>query len=606
MAHTQHRGSGEWGDAPGAGAREARTWPTGSDDSSACWPPDPWPLAALAAPATATAAGSLITVTTEYDGNEVGDGLCTLREAIVSANENAGNTNDDCTDGQSGEPDQIQIQIPFRPAGYIILASNLPSITDPSGLTIEGIGTIVIDGQDSYTPFSIVGGSLTLSGLVVQNGFGTSGGAVTNGGSVTISKSTIRSSSAFEGGGIYNSGSMTIIDSTIEGNEATQAGGGIFNEDSITLENVTLAGNRAGVDAALSQSTGESTLRHVTVSLNVSDNAVVHRNGGTMDIFNSIVAGNSDGETSGVTTTSHSLLRDSSAGVLDAGGLKDNGGPTRTIRLVGGSNPALGLGAHATCSDVGFVDQRGFARPSGATDTCDAGAAQRDRTAPAKVRNPSMGLRHLVPGEIRSRVLDWAFDDGTGIGIQRFSIQRQRDGGSWTTLSTYIYPQADIGSAATAHYNVNLANWHSYRFRVRAVDFDGNVSVWAYSPTVLARMVQQTSRAVTFSRTGWSTVSSTRYSGGSVRTSTTPGSSMRITFTGRAIALVTTIHPGPPVTVDAYVDGVYRGPLQLSSYVTAYGRQVWPFRFSGRSEHTLRFVNVGPGRLDIDAFAILK
>ena len=80
---------------------------------------------------------------------------------------------------------------------------------------------------------------------------------------------------------------------------------------------------------------------------------------------------------------------------------------------------------------------------------------------------------------------------------------------------------------------------------------------------------------------------------------------MRITFTGRAIALVTTFRSGP-ITVDAYVDGVYRGRLQISALVRTYGRQAWPFRFSDRSEHTIRFVNVGPGRLDIDAFAILK
>ena len=222
--------------------------------------------AGFAAPATAVAAGSLITVTTLYDGGTTGDGACSLREAIVSANANIDNTNDDCTDGQSGEPDQIQ----FVDDGTVLLTSSLPAITD--SVWIDGHGSIEIDGQDSYTPFTVVG-SLTLSDLVVQNGFGTSGGAVANGGSVTIIGSTIRSSSAFDGGGIHNYGSMTIIASTIESNEATDAGGGIFNEGSITLENVTLAGNRAGVGAALSQSTGESTLRHVTVSLNVSDNA---------------------------------------------------------------------------------------------------------------------------------------------------------------------------------------------------------------------------------------------------------------------------------------------------------------------------------------------
>ena len=233
---------------------------------------------------------------------------------------------------------------------------------------------------------------------------------------------------------------MTIFASTIEGNEATDSGGGIFNEGSITLENVTLAGNRAGVGAALSQSTGDSTLRHVTVSLNVADTAAVHRNGGTMSMFNSIVAGNSDGEVSGAMTISHSLLRDSVRWVLDPGGLKDNGGPTKTIRLVGGSNPALNLGAHATCSDVGFVDQRGFRGraappPPVMPAPCSATVMRRRRSATWVWRCvTACRVPNSEPGAgLGVRRRDWH-------GIQRFSLQRQRDGGSWTALTTSIQP----------------------------------------------------------------------------------------------------------------------------------------------------------------------
>ena len=82
--------------------------------------------AGLAAPATAMAAGSLITVTTALRRRRHRRWRCSLREAIVSANANIGNTNDDCTDGQSGEPDQIQ----FSVRRTIKLASNLPAITD--------------------------------------------------------------------------------------------------------------------------------------------------------------------------------------------------------------------------------------------------------------------------------------------------------------------------------------------------------------------------------------------------------------------------------------------------------------------------------------------
>ncbi len=389
----------------------------------------------MVVPPAALAAGSLITVTTLSDSSPAGNGQCSLREAIVSANANIGNTNSDCNDGQSGEPDQIQ----FAVVGTITLASNLPAITDGSGLLIEGFGNVVVDGQDSYTPFSIIGGGLELTDMVVQNGFGAFGGAITNGASVIIRNTTIRSSGATYGGGIHNNGSMLIIASTIEGNTAGNAGGGIYTEDSLVLRNVTLAGNHAIDGGALYQSTGESTLSHVTVSRNSSDGAAVVRGGGTLDIFSSIVAGNGDGQTSGA-TNHESIIREDATGVLDPGGLTDNGGPTKTIRLVGGSNPALSLGAHDSCSAVGFVDQRGFARPSGATATCDAGAVQRDRIAPVtSAANVYLRMGVALDGtSSRARVTFIASD--TGMGIDRFSLQRQVNGGSWSSISTTIPP----------------------------------------------------------------------------------------------------------------------------------------------------------------------
>jgi CSLREA domain-containing protein len=569
-------------------------------------------LTAVVAPPAALAAGSLITVTTLSDSSGAGDGQCSLREAIISANTNIGNTNSDCNDGQSGEPDQIR----FSVAGTILLTSNLPAITDGSGLLVEGFGSITVDGQDSYTPFSIIGGGLELTDIVVQNGFGAFGGAITNGASVIIRNTTIRSSGATYGGGIHNNGSMLVIASTIEGNTAQNAGGGIFNEDSIVLKNVTLAGNRADEGGGVYQSTGETTLRHVTVSLNSADvGAGVRTAGGTMGIFNSLIANNAGAETSGSPSVNYSLVQGSSAGVLDPVGLASNGGPTRTIRLVGGANPALSIGDPDHCNDVAYVDQRGLARPSGTFDKCDAGAVQRDRTSPV-MSSPNVHFRigvTLDGTSSRARVAFTASDTGTG--IERFSLQRQVNGGSWSSISTTIPPfhltsaGGPVAIAGLAEAggvrNVTLTKDSSYRFRVRAVDEDGNVSGWRYSSTMTAKLYQQTSSAMGYT-SGWSTASSTRFSGGSVRYVRANGKAAALTFTGRAVAFVTTLRAGGTGKVWVYADGNLIAAETLSASSTAYRSQVVAYTFPSSAQHKIRVVTEGDGRVDIDAFAVLR
>ena len=60
---------------------------------------------------------------------------------------------------------------------------------------------------------------------------------------------------------------------------------------------------------------------------------------------------------------------------LDPSGLQDNGGPTKTIALIGGSS-AIDAIPPASCTDVDgntlATDQRGVARPHG--NGCDSGA----------------------------------------------------------------------------------------------------------------------------------------------------------------------------------------------------------------------------------------
>ena len=547
---------------------------------------------ALAAPAETHATGSLITVNVLNDLSPIGDGQCSLREAIVSANLNIGNTNNDCADGQGGERDLIL----FDGGGTISLTGNLPSITD--AVEIDGAGDIVIDGQGS-TPFTVISGGLVLSNATLENGFGAFGGAITNGSIVFLSKVTVRGNGANYGGGIHNNGTMSISQSTIEGNTANLAGGGIFNEGTLTLKNVTIAGNSSPEGGGL-YSNDTTTIDHTTITRNTATTgAGIDVTAGTTSVFSSIVAGNTGAAIAGSTTTAYSVVASSASGVLDSRGLRDNGGPTKTIVLsTSTSNPALKIGDPDWCNFAGYVDQRGLARPSGNTDKCDAGAVERDRIAPSMTSGPTTKLRSgvaLSGSSLRARI-SWAGkDNATGAGIDHYALARSVNGGSWTTVSSSL-----TGTAA----NATLANGKTYRFRTRAVDHDGNASAWRYGPTFTARLVQQSSSSVTFG-SGWSSVSSTKYSGGSTRYTTASGKSVRLSFTGRGVALVTTLRTNGG-SVKVYLDGTLVDTIALTAGSATYRVQVAARAMSGSTSHTLRVVTSGPGRVDIDGFAVLR
>ncbi len=546
-----------------------------------------------------------VTVTTLADSNTPGDAACSLREAIVATNLNLANTNPDCPDGNGSEPDRIL----FAVSGTIGLSGNLPSITD--SVDIDANHSIVIDGQDTWKVFTVLSGGLSLFDLAVQDGFAGNGfgGAVSNGASTILNGVTVRSSTAGYGGGIHNNGSMLILASTIEGNQAGNAGGGIFNEGDLTLRNVTITGNSAPQGGGI-YSSGTATIAHATIVRNTADSGGgggIYRAGGTVFVASSILVGNTGNQRVGDPQIAYSVVQTSADGVVDTA-LRDNGGATRTIRLPAGSK-ALAIGDPDWCDWVGYVDQRGLARPTGSLDKCDAGAVQRDRVKPTMTKSPKIVLRTIMAlsgSSLRARLQEWQGSDGTGIGVERFSLQRQVNGGSWTSVTTTIPADPDIAAYPyTGMYNVTLGKDTRYRFRIRAVDEDGNYSSWSYTPTVTARLYQQTSSRFTFS-SGWTTASSSKYSGGSLKYTTTDGKSFRFVAKGRTFALVTTLRPSVELRAEVFHDGVSKGMSNVLSSTLIVRAQAFVQEFSSSATRTLRFVVDGTNRFDVDAFAVLE
>jgi hypothetical protein len=260
--------------------------------------------------------------------------------------------------------------------------------------------------------------------------------------------------------------------------------------------------------------------------------------------------------------------------------------------------PAAGLhDAHAEQGSILLPDDTVLVAGGGTatSETYDAG----DVTPPATT-TPSTHVRSgttigttTVPATVA-----WTASDSGGSGLGTYDIARSTDGSGYSTLAT---------SLTSTSYNATLTLGHAYRFRVRSRDNAGNLGPWATGVTVAPRITDQTSTSVTYTGT-WSTGSTTKYFGGTVRFASSGGASASYTFTGRAVGWVTTraLRSG---SARVYIDGVLATTISLyaSSYTYRYiAYQRW---WTTSGTHTIKIVVVGTSghpRIDIDAFAVLR
>ena len=225
-----------------------------------------------------------------------------------------------------------------------------------------------------------------------------------------------------------------------------------------------------------------------------------------------------------------------------------------------------------------------------------------DRTAPA-VTAPRATLRtgvSLLSASSPSvlATVDWSAHDGGGAGVATYDVRASRDGGSF----------ADVALAtATTSLALTLAPGHAYRFEVRARDRAGNVGGWVAGATIRPALVQESSAALRFGGP-WLGSADSRYSGGSLRSAVASGATLSTTFTGRAIAWVSTRGPDRGAA-RVYVDGVLVATLSTQAGQLGVRAVVWSRAWARTGTHTIRIVVAGtPGhpRVDVDAFEILR
>lgn len=344
-------------------------------------------------------------VTTSGDsGDGTCDATCTLRDAVLAANANAGADTITFASSLSGDTilldiagkgnikitDNLTIQGPG--ANLLTVSGGNVASSDSGGLvhvttnslTVSIYGITLTNGHTTGVGGALAAalGTVNLSGVAIQDSYAqTFGGGfdLPNGGAVNITHSTISGNSAGGSGGgfVTNYATVSLVDSTVTGNYAGAGGGGFYVRAALTVNNSTISGNSAnGFGRGFWLSKFDGTLTNSIVANNTNGGGNEFDATG-QGVPNNVTANNTLIEGSYSVSGTFSGANNIFGQDPMLGPLTNNGGPTRTLALLPGS-PAIDAGDNGTCETT---DQRGVMRPDGkpgGVGTCDMGAFEVD------------------------------------------------------------------------------------------------------------------------------------------------------------------------------------------------------------------------------------
>ncbi|MCB0165412.1 MAG: CSLREA domain-containing protein [Anaerolineae bacterium] len=257
-------------------------------------------LAALGLPVSIVQAATITVTTTEDEVKKDGD--CSLREAIIAANQNQ--TFDDCAAGNGKDT----INVP--PGTYLLtiastgnngaLTGDLDLIED---IIVKGAGRTktIINGGGLERVFDLaVNVSVAVSELTVTNGgtFTDPGGAfyVGEGATLSLQNSSLTNNKGSNGGAIFidNDGTAELTNSWVNDNQADTRGGGIYVDSNATL---TLTGSQVNHNTVTNDDGGgisvnrskQVTVTHSQVNGNAANSwgGGIFNIGGVLTIMNS-------------------------------------------------------------------------------------------------------------------------------------------------------------------------------------------------------------------------------------------------------------------------------------------------------------------------------
>jgi hypothetical protein len=186
----------------------------------------------------------------------------------------------------------------------------------------------------------------------------------------------------------------------------------------------------------------------------------------------------------------------------------------------------------------------------------------------------------------------WSASDPSGISA--YGVQRQVDGGGWSTV--------DLTATSTSVRQLS-AFGHTYRYRVRATDGNGNTGSFAYGRSFRPYLLQESGSAIAWSGS-WTTTSNSSASGGALRFSMASGAAATYSFTGSSVAWVSSRGPDKG-SAKVYVDGVYMTTVSLYASTFQAKQVVYAASWGSNGSHRIGVLSLGTAghpRIDVDAF----
>ena len=191
-------------------------------------------------------------------------------------------------------------------------------------------------------------------------------------------------------------------------------------------------------------------------------------------------------------------------------------------------------------------------------------------------------LSNIALGGTHARI-SWDAASARGSGMH-YQVQHFR-AGAWREVA--------LTDPTARSIDAYLKPGATHAFRVRLRDAKGNVGSWYGTGKFKPRLVQNgnTTGILKWSA-GWSRLSTTKASGGSVGVTTKVGSSVSVEFSGRSIAIVGTRGPSHGI-VRVYVDGKLDEEIDLYAGSNRWRQLVYSRNWERSGQHTVRLELVG-------------
>ena len=378
-------------------------------------------------------------------------------------------------DGGTGSLRQLVLSA--APGDTITFATNL------SGSTLTLFAQLPLNNSVTIDASALPGG-IQIRGQGFERIFFVLGGATVVLSSLTLTNGNDQNDSA-GGGGIYNQGTLTVDRCTLTGNNAnnlffgTAGGGAIFNSGLLTLNECTLAGNHSDNDSGGNgggaiYNSGTLNVNQCTLTTNSADfsgygGGGIYNYSGTLNIYNSIVAGNSAIGGSGADIFSFSSIAFTGANLVEdfSGNFSGNfpinadprleplgnySGPTPTMPPLPGS-PAIDGCTNGTTF---ATDQRGYPRSVGRAPDIGAVEGVYNPAGPGKLKN----VTRLGNGSVSFTLTNYSDMSFTVLASTNVALPF----GQWSNLGTAV--ESPLGSGQYPFTDLHATNYSRRFYKV--------------------------------------------------------------------------------------------------------------------------------------------